>query len=81
MVAKNLIHPMNNEPKNTLVPLATAAACFGYRETRHFREAVAPRHGLNIIRQGNRWFANQREIDSALAALAQAASSTSTPAQ
>ena len=50
-----------------LVPLATAASRFGYQDSQHFRETVAPRNQLSPVKLGTRWFVSRTALDAAIA--------------
>jgi hypothetical protein len=62
----------------TLVPLAAAASRFGYSDSQHWRQVVAPRNGIRPVQQGVRWFVPQRDLDRALAALTKTSNTPTT---
>ena len=45
-----------------LIPLSTVTALFGYIDTPNFRQSVAPRLGLPILKVGRRWFSSSAEV-------------------
>ncbi len=59
----------HSAPQDSLVPIAAAAAQFGYRDPQHFREVAAPRLGLSVLKDGARWFIAQSSLDGAIAKL------------
>lgn len=56
-----------------LIPVSEVTRQLGYRDSRNFRRAVAPRIGLTVLRVGVRWFAAEDELNRVLRSL------TSTP--
>lgn len=54
-------------PQDDLVPLAAAANRFGYQDAQHFRETVAPRHQIQLVKLGPRWLVSRSSLDAAIA--------------
>ena len=61
--------PTKSSLTTKLLPVSEVSLHFGYRDARHFRLAVAPRIGLNVVRVGLRWFSPEEELGRVMLAI------------